>query len=79
MMIAKILKLELGEFVHTFGDAHLYSNHFNQAKEQLTRDFKELPQMKIISSPDSIFDFKFEDIEIVNYESHPGISAPIAV
>ena len=79
MMIAKILKLELGEFVHTFGDAHLYSNHFNQAKEQLTRDFKELPQMKIISSPDSIFDFKFEDFVLEDYISHPHISAPVAV
>ena len=79
MMIAKILKLELGEFVHTFGDAHLYSNHFNQAKEQLTRDFKELPQMKIISSPDSIFDFKFEDFILEDYISHPHISAPVAV
>ena len=79
MMIAKILKLELGEFVHTFGDAHLYSNHFNQAKEQLTRDFKELPQMKIISSPDSIFDFKFEDSVLEDYISHPHISAPVAV
>ena len=79
MMIAKILKLELGEFVHTFGDAHLYSNHFNQAKEQLTRDFKELPQMKIISSPNSIFDFKFEDFVLEDYISHPHISAPVAV
>ena len=79
MMIAKILKLELGEFVHTFGDAHLYSNHFNQAKEQLTRDFKELPQMKIISRPDSIFDFKFEDFVLEDYISHPHISAPVAV
>mgnify|MGYP005663036717 FL=1 len=79
MMIAKILKLELGEFVHTFGDAHLYSNHFNQAKEQLTRDFKELPQMKIISSPDSIFDFKFEDFVLEDYISHPHISAAVAV
>ena len=79
MMIAKILKLELGEFVHTFGDAHLYSNHFNQAKEQLTRDFKELPQMKINSSPDSIFDFKFEDFILEDYISHPHISAPVAV
>ena len=79
MMIAKILKLELGEFVHTFGDAHLYSNHFNQAKEQLTRDFKELPQMKIISNPDSIFDFHFEDFVLQDYISHPHISAPVAV
>lgn len=79
MMIAKILKLEIGEFVHTFGDAHLYSNHFDQAKEQLQRDFKELPKMRIISDPESIFDFEFEDFVLENYISHPHISAPVAV
>ena len=79
MMIAKILKLEIGEFVHTFGDAHLYSNHFDQAKEQLERDFKELPKMRIISNPESIFDFEFEDFVLENYISHPHISAPVAV
>ena len=79
MMIAKILKLELGEFVHTFGDAHLYSNHFDQAKEQLERDFKELPKMKIISNPESIFDFEFEDFVLVDYVFHPHIPAPVAV
>ena len=79
MMIAKILKLELGEFVHTFGDAHLYSNHFEQAKEQLERDFKELPKMKIISNPESIFDFEFEDFVLEDYIFHPHISAPVAV
>ena len=79
MMIAKILKLELGEFVHTFGDAHLYSNHFDQAKEQLGRDFKELPKMKIISNPKSIFDFEFEDFILEDYLFHPHIPAPVAV
>ncbi len=79
MMIAKILKLEIGEFVHTFGDAHLYSNHFDQAKEQLERDFKELPKMRIISNPESIFDFEFEDFVLENYISHPHIPAPVAV
>ncbi len=79
MMIAKILKLELGEFVHTFGDAHLYSNHFDQAKEQLERDFKELPKMKIISNPESIFDFEFEDFVLEDYIFHPHIAAPVAV
>ena len=79
MMIAKILKLEIGEFVHTFGDAHLYSNHFDQAKEQLERDFKELPKMRIISDPESIFDFEFEDFVLENYISHPHIPAPVAV
>ena len=79
MMIAKILKLEIGEFVHTFGDAHLYSNHFDQAKEQLQRYFKELPKMRIISDPESIFDFEFEDFVLENYISHPHIPAPVAV
>ena len=79
MMIAKILKLELGEFVHTFGDAHLYSNHFDQAKEQLERDFKELPKMKITSNPESIFDFEFEDFVLEDYIFHPHIPAPVAV
>ena len=79
MMIAKILKLELGEFVHTFGDAHLYSNHFDQAKEQLGRDFKELPKMKIISNPKSIFDFEFEDFILEDYLFHPHNPAPGAV
>ena len=79
MMIAKILKLELGEFVHTFGDAHVYSNHFDQAKEQLERDFKELPKMKIISNPESIFDFEFEDFVLEDYNFHPHIPAPVAV
>ncbi len=79
MMIGKILKLDIGEFVHTFGDAHLYSNHFDQAKEQLGRDFKELPKMKIISSPKSIFDFDFEDFVLEDYDFHPHIPAPVAV
>ena len=79
MMIAKILKLELGEFVHTFGDAHLYSNHFDQAKEQLERDFKELPKMKINSNPESIFDFEFQDFVLEDYNFHPHIPAPVAV
>ena len=79
MMIAKILKLELGEFVHTFGDAHLYSNHFDQAKEQLERDFKELPKMKITFNPESIFDFEFQDFILEDYNFHPHIPAPVAV
>ena len=79
MMIGKILKLDIGEFVHTFGDAHLYSNHFDQAKEQLGRDFKELPKMKITSNPKSIFDFNFEDFVLEDYDFHPHIPAPVAV
>ena len=79
MMIAKITNLDVGDFVHTFGDAHLYSNHFEQAKEQLGRDFKELPSMNIVSNPNSIFDFDYEDFILEGYVSHPHISAPIAV
>ena len=79
MMIAKITNLDTGDFVHTFGDAHLYSNHFEQAKEQLGRDFKELPMMNITSNPDSIFDFDYKDFVLEGYASHPHISAPIAV
>ena len=79
MMIAKITDLEVGEFVHTFGDAHLYSNHFDQAREQLGRDFKKIPKMKINSNPDSIFGFEYDDFILEDYISHPHISAPIAV
>ena len=79
MMIAKITNLEIGDFVHTFGDAHLYSNHFDQAKEQLGRHFKELPLMNIVSNPSSIFDFDYEDFILEGYVAHPHISAPIAV
>ena len=79
MMIAKITNLDVGDFVHTFGDAHLYSNHFEQAKEQLGRNFKELPLMNIASNPNSIFDFDYKDFILEGYVSHPHISAPIAV
>ena len=79
MMIAKVTKLELGEFVHTFGDAHLYSNHLSQAKEQLARSPKSLPKMKIISNPKTIFDFEYEDFVLEDYDPHPHISAPVAV
>ena len=78
-MVAHVCNLKAGKFVHTFGDAHLYLNHLDQAKLQLSRDTKILPQLKLNSEVKNIFDFKFEDIEIVNYESHPSISAPIAV
>ena len=79
MMIAKITNLELGEFIHTFGDAHLYTNHFSQAKEQLSRSPKTLPKMIITSNPKSIFDFEYEDFVLEGYEPLPIISAPIAV
>ena len=78
-MIAQVCNLKAGKFVHTLGDAHLYINHLEQAKLQLSREVMGLPELKLSSNVDSIFDFKFEDIEIINYESHPAISAPIAV
>jgi len=78
MMIAKICNLQVGEFIHTLGDAHLYLNHLEQAKLQLSREPKELPIMKI-NDRQSIFDFEFKDFELVNYLHHPHIKAPIAV
>jgi thymidylate synthase len=79
MMIAKICGLEPGDFIHTFGDVHLYSNHFDQAHELLAREPKPFPTMKILRTPDSIFDFKYEDFELVGYNPHPAIKAPVAV
>lgn len=79
MMIAQVCDLEPGEFVHSFGDVHLYKNHFEQAKLQLTRTPFSLPQMKINPAVKDIFNFKFEDFELINYESHPAIKAPVAV
>lgn len=79
MMVAQVCNLKAGEFVHTLGDAHLYSNHIEQAKLQLTRDFRPLPQMKINPDVKSIFDFKFEDFELQNYNPHPHIKAAVAV
>jgi thymidylate synthase len=79
MMIAQVCGLEPGEFVHSFGDVHLYSNHFEQANLQLTRTAFPLPTMKINPEVKDIFDFKFEDFELLNYVSHPGIKAPVAV
>ncbi len=79
MMIAQVCGLKPGEFVHTFGDAHLYSNHIDQAKLQLSRKPFPLPQMKINPEVKDIFEFKFEDFELVGYESHPHIKAEVAV
>jgi thymidylate synthase len=79
MMIAQVLGLKLGDFVHTLGDAHLYRNHLEQADLQLTREPRPLPQMKINPDVTSIFDFKLEDFKVVNYDPHPGIPAPVAV
>ena len=79
IMIAQVCNLEYGDFVHTLGDAHIYLNHLDQVNLQLSRDFRPLPQLKINPSVKNIFDFKFEDFELVNYNPHPGIKAPIAV
>jgi thymidylate synthase len=78
-MIAQVCGLKPGDFVHTLGDAHLYSNHLEQARLQLSRDFKPLPQMKINPDINDLFDFKYEDFELVNYDPHPHIKAAVAV
>lgn len=79
MMIAQVAGLEPGDFVHTLGDAHIYSNHFEQARLQLTRTPKQLPKMRINPNVKDLFDFRFEDFELVGYEADPTIKAPIAV
>ena len=78
-MMAAVCKLQPGEFVHTLGDAHLYANHFDQAREQLTRTPGPPPHLRITRVPDSIDDFDFADFEIVDYQAQPHIAAPIAV
>ncbi|CAB1057136.1 Thymidylate synthase (EC [Olavius sp. associated proteobacterium Delta 1] len=79
LMVAQIVGLKPGDFVHTLGDAHLYLNHLEQADLQLTRQPRALPQMKINAAVTSLFDFKLEDFEIVDYDPYPGIRAPVAV
>jgi thymidylate synthase len=79
MMVAQVTGLKPGTFVHTFGDLHLYSNHLEQAKLQLTRESRPLPVMKLNPAVKNIYDFKFEDFELVGYDPHPSIKAPIAV
>lgn len=79
MMVAQVTGYEPGDFVHTFGDAHLYLNHLEQAQLQLSRRPYPLPQMRINPDVDSIFDFHYEDFMLENYQSHPRIKAPIAV
>lgn len=79
MMIAQVCDLKLGEFIHTFGDAHIYSNHLEQVDTQLARAPYSLPEMKLNSEVNDIFNFKYEDFELINYQSHPKISAPIAI
>lgn len=78
-MIAQVCDLGVGDFVHTLGDAHLYNNHLEQTKLQLSREPMKLPTMKINPEVKNIFDFKYEDFELVNYEHHPHIKAPVAV
>jgi thymidylate synthase len=79
MMVAQVCNLQLGDFVHTLGDAHLYSNHLEQANLQLTRELRPLPTMKINPEVKSIFDFKIEDFTLENYDPHPHIKAEVAV
>ncbi len=79
MMVAQVCGLELGDFVHTLGDAHIYTNHMEQVHEQLSRDIRPLPQMKINPNVKDIFGFKFEDFELVNYDPHPAIKGQVAV
>ena len=79
LMMAQVAGLESGDFVHTFGDAHLYKNHLEQTQLQLSREPYPLPVIKLNPEVKSIFDFKFEDVELVNYESHPHIKGAVAV
>jgi thymidylate synthase len=78
-MVAQVCDLQVGEFIHTLGDAHLYTNHLEQAKLQLTRDFRDLPQLKMNPAIKDIFEFKFEDFSIEGYDPHPHIKAAVAV
>jgi thymidylate synthase len=79
MMIAQVCGLQAGEFIHTLGDAHLYSNHIEQAQLQLTRDFRPLPTMRINPEIKNLFDFTYEDFELRNYDPHPHIKAAVAI
>jgi thymidylate synthase len=79
MMVAQVCGLKPGDFVHTFGDAHLYSNHLEQAKLQLSREIRPLPIMKINPEIKDIFEFQYEDFELINYDPHPHIKAAVAV
>jgi thymidylate synthase len=78
-MIANVCELEVGDFIHTLGDAHVYQNHVQQANTQLLRNTKKLPSVKFSKKFETINDFNYEDFEIVGYDPHPIISAPIAV
>ncbi len=78
-MVAQVCDLQLGEFVHTLGDAHIYTNHMEQVHEQLTREHRTLPQMHINPEVRDIFSFKFEDFTLENYDPHPAIKGVVAV
>ena len=77
--MAQVCNLEVGDFVHTLGDAHIYTNHFEQTELQLSRDLKALPKMKINPDVKSIFDFTIDDFELVDYEYHPHIKGKVAI
>ena len=79
MMMAQVCKLQAGEFIHTLGDAHIYNNHFEQAKLQLTREPRRLPEIKINDKIKDLFEFKYEDFELINYNPHPHIKAEVSV
>jgi thymidylate synthase len=79
MMVAQVCDLEPGDFVHTFGDAHLYLNHLEQTELQLSRDCRPLPTMKLNPAVKDIFAFTYEDFELQNYDPHPHIKAPVAI
>ncbi len=79
MMIAQVCGLQAGDFIHTFGDAHIYSNHFEQVELQLSRDPRDYPTMKVNPAITSIFDFTYEDFTLENYNPHPAIKAPVAI
>lgn len=79
LMVAQVCDLEVGEYIHTFGDVHIYNNHFEQVDKQLSREPKSLPTMKLNPEIKNIFDFQFEDFTLENYDPHPGIKAPVAI
>lgn len=79
LMIAQVCDLEPGEFIHSFGDVHIYTNHFEQVKEQLLREPKPLPKMILNPLIKSLFDFKYEDFTLINYDPHPLIKGKVAI
>ncbi|MCS6916959.1 MAG: thymidylate synthase [Chitinophagales bacterium] len=79
LMMAQVTGLKPGEFIHTFGDAHIYRNHLSQVNEQLSRDYRPLPQMRLNPAVTDLFAFRYQDFELLNYHPHPAIKAPVAV